>query len=79
MPRILKDLLRKIVPPQVLSYYHLFLAYLGAMLYGSPSRKLLVISVTGTKGKTSVTEMINAILEEAGYTTAVERSFSGGL
>ena len=74
MPRILKDLLRKIVPPQVLSYYHLFLAYLGAMLYGSPSRKLMVIGVTGTKGKTSVTEMINAILEEAGYTTAVLNS-----
>ena len=51
--------------------YHYAFALLGAILYRFPSRKLIVIAVTGTKGKTSTIELINAILEEAGYTTAL--------
>ena len=58
----------------VLVPYHFLLPYLGALMYRYPSRRLLVIAVTGTKGKSSVTEMINAILEEAGYTTALLNS-----
>ncbi|MDO8620093.1 MAG: UDP-N-acetylmuramyl-tripeptide synthetase [bacterium] len=50
--------------------YHYSLALLGAIVYGFPSRKLNVIAVTGTKGKSSVVELVNALLEEAGYTTA---------
>ena len=51
--------------------YHFLLAFFGALLYGFPSKKLTVIFVTGTKGKTSTTEILNSILEAAGYTTAV--------
>ncbi len=58
----------------VLLPYHFLLPYLGALIYGYPSRDLLVIAVTGTKGKSSVTEMVNAILEEAGYKTALLNS-----
>ncbi len=54
--------------------YHLIVAYLGAILYGHPSRKLLVIAVTGTKGKSSTTEMVNSILEAAGYKTVLINS-----
>jgi len=39
--------------------------------YGFPAKKLIVIGVTGTKGKSSVTEMVSTILEEAGHTVAV--------
>lgn len=53
------------------SIYHYLLALTGAIIYRFPSQKLCVIGVTGTKGKTSVTEMVNAILEEAGYKTAL--------
>ena len=56
------------------SIYHFSLPYLGALLYRFPSRKLLVIGVTGTKGKSSTVEMINAIFEEAGYKTALLNS-----
>jgi UDP-N-acetylmuramoyl-L-alanyl-D-glutamate--2,6-diaminopimelate ligase len=58
----------------ILPLYHLALAYVGAFLYGFPSQKMLVIGVTGTKGKSSTTEMIAAILDEAGYKTALLNS-----
>lgn len=57
-----------------LSLYHLVLAYLGALFYGFPANKLVVIGVTGTKGKSSTTEMIVAILDEAGYKTSLLNS-----
>jgi UDP-N-acetylmuramoyl-L-alanyl-D-glutamate--2,6-diaminopimelate ligase len=47
------------------------MALLSAIFYRFPSRKLIVVAVTGTKGKSSVTEILNAILEEAGYKTAL--------
>ena len=51
--------------------YHYGLAWLGGVWYKHPSRKIFVIGVTGTKGKSSVLEMVNAILEAAGKKTAL--------
>ena len=62
------------MPAPLLSLYHYLLAEFGALAFGFPSRKLLIVAVTGTKGKSSTTEMVNAILEEAGYKTALLNS-----
>lgn len=67
----LKLWLKQILPPQALPAYHFGVAVLGALIYGSPSNGLVVIGVTGTKGKSSVVEMVNAICEAHGWRTAV--------
>lgn len=54
--------------------YHFALALIGALLYRFPSRDLIVIGITGTKGKSSTTEFANAIFEAAGHKTAVLNS-----
>lgn len=51
--------------------YHRSLALFANILYRNPSRELRVIGITGTKGKSSVAEYMNAILEHAGYRTAL--------
>lgn len=51
--------------------YHFLLAFLAAIIYRFPSRRLTVILVTGTKGKTSVAELLSSILEVNGGTTAL--------
>lgn len=58
----------------VKNIYHFALAWLGAALYRHPSRELYVIGVTGTKGKTSTVELVSALLEAGGHTTALTSS-----
>jgi len=77
METILRTI-RKIIPTPIFDFlqpkYHLLLSFLAALWYRFPSRKISVIGVTGTKGKSSTVELINAILEEAGYKTALSNT-----
>lgn len=50
--------------------YHLALAFLGNLLYWNPSRDLAVVGITGTKGKSTVVELLAAIFDAAGKKTA---------
>lgn len=47
------------------------LAFLSAARFGYPSRKLTMIGVTGTKGKTTTTHMMKTILEVSGKKTGM--------
>ena len=51
--------------------YHFFLAALAVLIYRFPSRHIKIIAITGTKGKTTTAEIINAILEKNGHKTAL--------
>lgn len=61
-----KFLLRALLPA-----YHFALVLLGVTLHRFPSRKLVVVGVTGTKGKSSTAEILGNIFEAAGHKTAV--------
>ncbi|MGB9724479.1 MAG: UDP-N-acetylmuramoyl-L-alanyl-D-glutamate--2,6-diaminopimelate ligase [Chloroflexia bacterium] len=50
---------------------HAFLADLAAAFYDYPARRLLVVGVTGTDGKTTTCFLTSSVLEAAGYTTAL--------
>lgn len=63
--------MKKIIPQSIKNIYHLFQAILANFWFGFPSRKLKVIGVTGTNGKTTTVQMIAKILEEAGHKIAV--------
>ncbi|HOO71782.1 MAG TPA: UDP-N-acetylmuramoyl-L-alanyl-D-glutamate--2,6-diaminopimelate ligase [Spirochaetota bacterium] len=47
------------------------LAYLSAGFYGFPSKDLVVVGITGTNGKTSITYMLENIFDTAGIDTGV--------
>ena len=51
--------------------YNTVLAFLGAVIYGFPSRKIFVVGITGTKGKSTVVELIGYILKFSGKKAAL--------
>lgn len=74
MDKILRTI-EKLIPKKLYKIgqpvYHYLLTLTGALIYRFPAGKIKVIGITGTKGKSSTTEIINSIFEAAGYKTAV--------
>ncbi|MBI5401020.1 MAG: UDP-N-acetylmuramyl-tripeptide synthetase [Candidatus Yonathbacteria bacterium] len=74
MEKILKKA-KSFIPHSIFLFaqpaYHYILAFWGAVRYGFPSRHIYVVGITGTKGKTSTSELTVAILEEAGFRVAL--------
>ncbi len=73
--RTLRSLLESLLPRDLhralLTSYHALWAFFSALVCGFPARQLTVIGITGTKGKSSVSEMLFAILRHADYPTAM--------
>jgi len=61
---------KKFIPKSIINCYHYFLAFLGAVIFRFPSKKIKVIGVTGTNGKSTTVEMITKIFEENGLKVA---------
>jgi len=65
--------LKKFIPKKLLKIiqpiYHYLWAWSASLFYGFPSKKLIVIGVTGTAGKTSTVYLIAKMLEKSGYRT----------
>ena len=64
-------LFKKLIPQSIKNIYHLIQAILANFWFGFPSRKIKVIGITGTNGKTTTAQMVAKILEEAGFKTAM--------
>lgn len=71
----MRSLLQKILPLSwyraLTTPYHFVLTLTSACMAGFPARKLVVIGVTGTKGKSSVSDMLYTTLKGAGIKVAV--------
>ena len=71
LKRVAKFLAPNLILAPVVSLYHFLFALSSALYFEFPSRRLTVIGVTGTKGKSSTIEFANAAFEAAGRKTAL--------
>jgi UDP-N-acetylmuramoyl-L-alanyl-D-glutamate--2,6-diaminopimelate ligase len=68
--------LSKFLPQPTKNKLHKLQSRLAAFRYGYPSKKLTVIGVTGTKGKTSVCNIVASILDAANLPNAMETTIN---
>jgi UDP-N-acetylmuramoyl-L-alanyl-D-glutamate--2,6-diaminopimelate ligase len=70
--KAVKNFIKKILPESfILSLWHYPKAVLACLCYNFPARKLTVIGVAGTKGKTTTCHLVSQILEKAGKRVAM--------
>lgn len=70
--------IKKLIPARLFHFfqpmYHYGLALLAALVYRFPARRMHVVAVTGTKGKTTTTELLYAIWRKQGYKAALSNT-----
>lgn len=57
---------KRLIPKPLLTAYHWAMALTAAAWYRWPSKKLIVVGVTGTNGKTTTANLIASVLEASG-------------
>jgi len=67
-----KDLIKKLIPSFILNFYHFALALIGAVIFGFPGKdkNIRIVGITGTSGKSTTSDLVTKILEEAGNKVA---------
>lgn len=68
---VCEEELRLDVPQIVVPDCRSAIGLLAAAFYGDPARKLKIVGVTGTNGKTTTTHMLASILRRAGKSVAI--------
>ena len=79
----LRTIVKTLVPAKIFKkiepYGHLAEAVLMNVRYGFPGRKLRIIGVTGTNGKTTTAFMIHRLLHESGIKVALLTTVANGI
>jgi UDP-N-acetylmuramoyl-L-alanyl-D-glutamate--2,6-diaminopimelate ligase len=75
----MRKLIKKLVPDWLLPMGHLAEAVIYNCRYGFPARRMKVIGVTGTNGKTSTSFIIHRMLTDAGYKTGLMTTVASGV
>lgn len=65
------NLFRLLLPQFVKNYYHGIQSVAATVKYGFPARRLHVIAVTGTDGKTTTSTLIYHLLHQSGFKVAL--------
>lgn len=69
--KTIKKLIIGLTPGWALLAYHRLASDITAFLVGYPSHKMILIGITGTKGKTSTANFLHNILQAGGYKTGL--------
>jgi len=67
----LKSIIKNLVSEEIILKYHSIKSVLASIFYGNPSKKMKVIGITGTKGKSTTANFIWSILQNNGIKTGL--------